>query len=114
MRLRFEMSAGDGSIDDALVIEVDRAELPTDEGRALDETIQAVRDGDDPGLEAHEAAEGFRYRLHVFDAPHGDGIDIHYDEPTLPVDLLPLVEHLRDRAIEARQAHTRDRDDPQD
>ena len=114
MRLRFEMSAVDGSIADVLAVEVDSEELPDEERRALHETVEAVRGGDDAGLERPDVAEGVLYHLHISPASELDPIEISYDEPTLPVDLRPLVEHLRDLAIEARLARVQRDDDPPD
>jgi len=100
MRLWFEMSGEwGGSSFDALATEVDSKALPDGERRALHETVDAVRAGDDAGLDEEARAQGTIYRLRVDD---GTVTEVVYDDRTLPVDLLPLIELLRDRAIDER------------
>ncbi len=111
MRLRFEMSIVGASADDALSAEVNSGELPDGERAALQETLEALRSGDDAGLASPAAAEGTIYRLQVSGDGRHDTIAIVYDEATLPVDLRPLIELLRDLAIEARIASSRVDDD---
>ena len=112
MRLRFEMSGMPGSSTlEALVTDLDDSELPAAERRALHETVEAVRSGDDAGLAADDHVDGVTYRLELDDGVATDGgdggsgeivLDVVYDDRSLPVDLMPLIDFLRDRAIEER------------
>lgn len=114
MRLLFEMSGMSGEPDAALDTEIEVDELPNSERRALEETIEAVRAGDDAGLDDSTASEGMTYRLLIGPRREAartgadeEAIELIFDERTLPVDLLPLIEVLRDRAIEERIAKNR-------
>ena len=114
MRLLFEMSGISGEREAALDTEIDVDELPDLERRAVEETVQAVRSGDDAGLETSAASEGTTYRLLIRPSRNttsrsddAEEIEMIFDERTLPVDLLPLIEVLRDRAIEERIAKNR-------
>ncbi|MGI9614675.1 MAG: hypothetical protein ACR2QO_17325 [Acidimicrobiales bacterium] len=109
-----------GESEAALDTDIDVDELPVPERGALEETIDAIRSGDDAGLDDSTAPEGTTYRLVIRAIPEGtsggddgEAIELVFDERTLPVDLLPLIEVLRDRAIEERIAkNRRERDHP--
>lgn len=114
MRLFFEMSGMSGDPEAALDTEIDVDELPVLERGALEETIDAIRAGDDAGLDDSITPEGTTYRLVIGPIREvtsrdddDEAIELIFDERTLPVDLLPLIEVLRDRAIEERIAKNR-------
>jgi hypothetical protein len=114
MRLRFEMSGMVGEPGAAVLdTEVEAAELPATERRAIQETLDAVMAGDDAGLDPDEPSTGVNYRLVISDEPNlqPETTELVFDDASLPVDLLPLIELLRDRAIDERIERNRARDE---
>jgi hypothetical protein len=99
MRVRFEISGGFGSSPfGTLATEMEDSNLPDAERRALHETLDAVEAGDGAGLSSGDEHGELLYRLRVDERD----VEVVYDDMTMPVDVWPLVELLRDRAIAER------------